>query len=255
MLDLRTVIAALLVVEIVCSFKYGDLINANFFSNKIGRGNSGNKELDGKTTNSDIQIPGFLKFSPKPEDLKLKRLIKKLGDDFNDNWMSIERPIHADRNDIVTISNSEIDDNLLKDYEALNMTLTDANNVISNVSEKTINLFKRWLLLHGTCTVRFEWTDIGSLFWPRWIKKGICDTEVSCSWPPGMNCVATEREILRILRWNCRNRKRKRRKRRRNRLNNDIKVNRKRRRERYGGMRCRWTKIPYTVNNKCVCSC
>ena len=254
MLDLRVIIPVLLVAESVWSYKDGNLIDANFFSNKIHGGNRRDRKWTDKTVDKDIQIPGFLKFSPKPNDLKLKRLIKKLGDDFNDMWMSIEQPIDADQNEI-TISANEIDDKLLKDYEALNMTLTDGNNLITNISDRTLELFKRWLLLHGTCTVRFEWTDIGGLFWPRWIRKGICATDVSCSWPPGMNCVATEHEVLHILRWNCRNRKRKGHKRRRNKMRNDMKTNRKRRRERYGGMRCRWIKIPYTINNKCVCSC
>jgi hypothetical protein len=64
--------------------------------------------------------------------------------------MSIERPIDDNQN-VITISGSEnIDSKLLKDFATLNMTLTDNENAVANVSDHTLDLFKRWLLLHGT---------------------------------------------------------------------------------------------------------
>ena len=260
-MDLKVIICVLMFFETVLTyrnFKYNDLIHADLFSNKIPRRPNHRNRHNNKLGNSvDEQIPGFMRYAPKQHDLKLKRLIKKLGDDFNDKWMSIERPIDDNQN-VITISGSEnIDSKLLKDFATLNMTLTDNENAVANVSDHTLDLFKRWLLLHGTCSVHFVWTDIGSLFWPRWIRKGKCSTEVSCSWPPGMSCVPTEGEVIGILRWNCRKGKRKGRKGRRNKnkYNNDMKELRRKRRDRYGGMRCKWLKVPYAVNSKCICSC
>lgn len=260
LLDMKVLIPVLMLSDIVLSFqtfKYGDLLGTDFFSNKIPREDRRNRRKNKLNNAINEEIPGFMRYAPKQQDLKLKRLIKKLGDDFNDKWMSIERPIDADQSE-VRISDSEIiDEKLMKDVETLNMTLTDSDNAVANISDHTLNLFKRWLLLHGTCNIHFVYTDIGSMFWPRWIRKGICTTEVSCSWPPGMSCLPTEGEVIRILRWNCRRGKRKHKKGRRNKqkYSNAVKDLRKRRRDRYGGMRCKWLKIPYAVNSKCVCSC
>lgn len=258
-MDLKNIVCALLLVKIVLTYenvKYGDIAKADFFTNTIPRrANSKNK----LSNSVDEQIPGFMKYAPKQQDLKLKRLIKKLGDDFNEKWVSIERPIDADQTE-VSISNWEnLDSKLLKDFSTLNLTLTDTDNSVANVSDHTLALFKRWLLLHGTCSVHFVWTDMGSLFWPRWIRKGVCSTEVSCSWPPGMTCSPKvgEFEIIGILRWTCHKDKRKSKKGKRkfNKHSNNMRELRRRRRERYGGLRCKWLKVPYAVNSKCVCSC
>lgn len=65
-------------------------------------------------------------------------------------------------------------------------------------------LVKTWLVRRATCPIRFSWNDLGPYFWPRFVKKGECLRNMTCSWPPGMTCTPGAAKILQILRWHCR---------------------------------------------------
>lgn len=65
-------------------------------------------------------------------------------------------------------------------------------------------LVKNWLVRRATCPIRFTWNDLGPYFWPRYVKRGECLGNMTCSWPPGMTCTPGAAKILNILRWHCR---------------------------------------------------
>lgn len=80
---------------------------------------------------------------------------------------------------------------------------------------------EKWLLQRASCRLHPAWTDLGALFWPRWVRRGSCGQEStdvrpsqrrrrgrrrpapSCSWPPGMRCVPEASQTVRLLRWHC----------------------------------------------------
>lgn len=65
-------------------------------------------------------------------------------------------------------------------------------------------LVKSWLVRRATCPIRFVWNDLGPYFWPRWLRRGECAENTTCSWPPGMQCVPGGARNLNVLRWHCR---------------------------------------------------
>ncbi|XP_033753770.1 noggin-2-like [Pecten maximus] len=207
---------------------------------------------------TSIQFPFNNQYRPRKKDLKTKKLLKKLGKDFMPFWMSIESPLSSSSDfDYVTLSNAEessIEGRLAEDFDHVNFTFTNRNGLVVDVSEENIELFKRWLLVHGTCEVKYEWEDQGLLFWPRWIKKGTCSNEVSCSWPIGMHCVPKESKMVQLLRWNCRMRRPKNKIRRKH-MNQIMGRVARKRKHRKKKMRCRWTKVQFPVTDECFCSC
>jgi len=82
---------------------------------------------------------------------------------------------------------------------------------------------EKWLLQRAACPLRPAWTDLGPLFWPRWVRRGACGgaeeaesgEAASCSWPPGMRCVPGVGRTVRLLHWHCSATARRRRQRRR----------------------------------------
>lgn len=87
---------------------------------------------------------------------------------------------------------------------------------------------EKWLFQRASCQLHPAWTDLGALFWPRWVRRGSCgddDAELpfhrrrhgrrrpapSCSWPPGMQCVPEASQTIRLLRWHCSTSSRRRR--------------------------------------------
>ena len=69
---------------------------------------------------------------------------------------------------------------------------------------------EKWLLQRATCRLHPAWTDLGPLFWPRWVRRGSCGDDdglggggSSCSWPPGMRCVPEVSRTVRLLHWHC----------------------------------------------------
>ncbi|KAK3091529.1 hypothetical protein FSP39_020544 [Pinctada imbricata] len=207
------------------------------------------------------RIPGFMRYAPKKKNLKKKRLLRKLGRDFDEKWMSISPPPPVEDNNDVIISETpvQIDLKLTHFYKDLNLTFLDDSNKVVNLSHQHLELFRGWLLRHGSCPVTYVWEDLGVLFWPRWIRRGHCDATVSCSWPPGMSCVPAESKIIKLLRWNCKRRRRKWRKRKHNRKTNsladDKNKNKSRDMKKLRGMKCKWLKVPFPIVDECFCSC
>lgn len=75
-----------------------------------------------------------------------------------------------------------------RDLNLRNLSLPDGSIVPTKMSHKLRRKVKRALRALTVCPVVFKWHDLGVRFWPRWIKRGVCPSRVSCSVPPGMVC-------------------------------------------------------------------
>ncbi|GFT54687.1 uncharacterized protein TNCV_4266841 [Trichonephila clavipes] len=63
---------------------------------------------------------------------------------------------------------------------------------------------RNYLLKRSACPTVFTWFDLGSTFWPRWIRKGDCENRGEfCSFPPGMHCVPNRSKTVLVLQWTC----------------------------------------------------
>ncbi|XP_070592109.1 noggin [Erythrolamprus reginae] len=96
------------------------------------------------------------------------------------------------------------------------------------LSKKLRRKLQLWLWSHTFCPVLYTWNDLGSRFWPRYVKVGSCFSKRSCSVPEGMLCKPARSAHLTILRWRC---------------------------QRRGGQRCTWIPIQYPIIAECKCSC
>ncbi|XP_033120161.1 noggin-like [Anneissia japonica] len=176
------------------------------------------------------------KRQPKDKDLKLSKLTKILGDDFDPAWMSINEPRNKNV-DVVEITDEE----LLQEFRNLSIKYRDENGNRVRVSDETEAILEKWLTQKANCPIQYKWVDLGQLFWPRWVKRGEC-IQRKCSWPSGMQCSSSDMMTIRPLRWHC-IRKSKR--------------DRERRREKRGSskFKCRWIPVPYPMTSKCSCQC
>ncbi|RUS78021.1 hypothetical protein EGW08_014196 [Elysia chlorotica] len=182
-------------------------------------------------------------FAPRKFHLRKKRLLKKMGGDFDLAWMSVEQPNSFSQ---VTI-NEERDPQIAEEWiqsvnpwalmnslSALNLTQRESLDVtiqrgsnrrrMNTAVKLVMSVLQDWLVKKATCPVWFVWEDLGAMFWPRYIRKGYCsksnfpgevadrvqaslaETQVieqDCSWPPGMFCVSGEEKRLRLLAWKC----------------------------------------------------
>ncbi|XP_050392429.1 noggin-2 [Patella vulgata] len=204
--------------------------------------------------------PRYTKFLPKKKNLKTRKLIKRLGHAFNPEWMSIDQPVH-----IHEVVSDEVDIKLVSEARHVNFSMSGSDGKRQNISGSMLAAFQEWLVQRGSCPVHFVWEDLGINFWPRWVKRGFCVDEQSCSWPPGMHCLPAENRRIRLLRWQCQPRGAKFKGGRyvgkkgdddvdSNATENWPKITHKQRRKRYG-MKCKWIKIPYPITDECFCSC
>ncbi|KFO34993.1 Noggin [Fukomys damarensis] len=96
------------------------------------------------------------------------------------------------------------------------------------LSKKLRRKLQMWLWSQTFCPVLYAWNDLGSRFWPRYVKVGSCFSKRSCSVPEGMLCKPSKSVHLTVLRWRC---------------------------QRRGGQRCGWIPIQYPIISECKCSC
>ncbi len=83
------------------------------------------------------------------------------------------------------------------------LQLPDGSRVRTRLSRKVRKKLEKFLWLYTQCPVIYRWKDLGSRYWPRWIKQGHCTANQSCSFPPGMSCRASEEREVVLLRWHC----------------------------------------------------
>ncbi|XP_072029093.1 noggin-3-like [Amphiura filiformis] len=161
---------------------------------------------------------------PTGRDMNPKRLRRKLGDHFDKEWMSVEEPSNKNLgSEVIRVGNYSW---LLEELNSLH---------ISSLPSSVTDQLQAWLLAKAFCPVSYQWTNIGPLFWPPWVKRGSC-VEKSCSWPSGMMCVPGQTTIIRLMRWHCR-------------PSSSSRAS--------GGReaKCKWLQVPYPVTSECTCSC
>lgn len=204
-------------------------------------------------------VSAIFRFSPSRKHMKKKRLITLLGKNFNSDYMSVERPT-SEADAIIDNDSQNNDIKLLSDARQLNFSFIDEDGVSLDLDQMTLDALHHWLVRKSVCRVQYTWEDIGALFWPRWVKRGMCVTDQPCSWPPGMHCVPAESRTIFILRWHCTRKKKNRFKNILNRARRGMKSRthkRRRRRPRKwkGKMKCNWLRVPYPLTDECFCSC
>lgn len=96
-------------------------------------------------------------------------------------------------------------------------------------SKKLKRRLQQWLWAYSFCPVLHTWTDLGSRFWPRYVRAGGCPSKRSCSVPEGMVCRPANSSHLTVLRWRCVPRK--------------------------AGLKCAWIPVQYPIITDCKCSC
>jgi noggin len=125
--------------------------------------------------------------------------------------------------------------------------LPDGTKLRTRLNPKLRRKLVQFLWAYTSCSVYEKWRDLGSRFWPRWLKEGHCYTERSCSIPPGMNCKPSEAEykvkvyivyqikiliifiVQVILRWHCQDYDK--------------------------AKKCRWLPIRHPIVTGCACEC
>ncbi|CAH8865195.1 unnamed protein product [Trichobilharzia szidati] len=150
---------------------------------------------------------------------KAKKLRKILSGSLDKDWTSETPPRvlrqrglsgsvmsndNANKNNIDE-NYSSLDTKLLKEIKELNFTFRNSYGVYFTLSEEQIQPYRYWLLERATCEMDFIWEDLGPLFWPRWIRRGVCLNRPghSCSWPSGMKCRPSGSRALQLLHWKC----------------------------------------------------
>ena len=64
--------------------------------------------------------------------------------------------------------------------------------------------FRMFLEQLSHCPLSYQWKDLGSSVWPRYIKETYC-VRKSCSYPDGMFCSSSDRAMVKVtlLYWTC----------------------------------------------------
>ncbi|XP_056136496.1 noggin-2-like [Lampris incognitus] len=193
-------------------------------------------------------------YLPKPMDLRPSRLLRILGLSFKPFWMSVQRPSEVSGLLALKIGSYHNGDNLIEaaahyrqkiEKEAAKL---DLGFMTSDVASSV----RDWLVRSVSCGLQYKWTDLGPVFWPRWLRQTDCeksDVMQSCSFPIGMQCLRAQISHITILAWHC--------------WEND---------ERRNGSKsgpeisvevetgeaikkCTWRQVPYPVVTACKCSC
>lgn len=150
---------------------------------------------------------------PDVSPRKISKLWRLLGGKEDKYWTSEEPPRVLRQRGVSGMSDgathppgaNAVDPNLIRKAQALNMTFRDETGAQYLLTDHQIKIFRNWLIETATCEMDFIWKDLGSLYWPRWIRMGVCLARLgsSCSWPPGMKCQPSGSRVLRLLNWNC----------------------------------------------------
>uniref|UniRef100_A0A5K4FDM2 CFA20_dom domain-containing protein n=1 Tax=Schistosoma mansoni TaxID=6183 RepID=A0A5K4FDM2_SCHMA len=248
------------------------------------------ERVDVRVLGERIDSKALLQLRPSSTIDSIRKLRRILGSDLQNDWMSIESPLNSQSSSIKSTRSTlspnipKPDNYLLNIVDELNFTVfrpvnNDGLIYPIKMTIDQVNIMKTWLLQRATCAMEYIWEDLGPLFWPRWIKRGVCVNTHSCSWPPGMRCRSSGSRSLKLLRWVCKNDSGKEASNRRRRefqtnylgrLNRDtnshqtyVEERRTKRVRRLirklsltaNGYHCEWNRYEYMVSDHCTCGC
>lgn len=174
-------------------------------------------------------------FDPRTSDLDNRKLRKMLGDKYDKNFMSINRPMEHILRRNGSISYKVKDGRPLgrkPDYIksfGSPVRLGDKRKAILRIKQRTKRKLQKYLWSYTNCPVVYKWSDLGVRYWPRWVNEGSCYNGRSCSIPPGMSCKKKLSTYITIFRWICKDWKK----------NGD----------------CSWIYMQYPIITECACSC
>ncbi|XP_018646643.1 bone morphogenetic protein antagonist noggin,putative [Schistosoma mansoni] len=174
------------------------------------------ERVDVRVLGERIDSKALLQLRPSSTIDSIRKLRRILGSDLQNDWMSIESPLNSQSSSIKSTRSTlspnipKPDNYLLNIVDELNFTVfrpvnNDGLIYPIKMTIDQVNIMKTWLLQRATCAMEYIWEDLGPLFWPRWIKRGVCVNTHSCSWPPGMRCRSSGSRSLKLLRWVSKN--------------------------------------------------
>ncbi|CAH8669685.1 unnamed protein product [Heterobilharzia americana] len=170
------------------------------------------ERVDVRVLGERIDSKALLHLRPSSTAASIRKLRRILGADLQSDWMSIETPPNSLSSSIKSTRSTlspnipKPDNHLVTAVEELNFTVFRSVNDDGliypiKMTIDQVNIMKMWLLQRATCGMEYIWEDLGPLFWPRWIRRGVCVNTHSCSWPPGMRCRSSGSRALKLLRW------------------------------------------------------
>ncbi|XP_034049205.1 noggin-3 [Thalassophryne amazonica] len=170
---------------------------------------------------------------PKEKDLNETELRSALGGHFDAHFMSVSAPGyrhagHAGHEDSSDADfRNKLSGAMPKEIRAMEFEVHNGKK--QKPSKKLRRRLQLWLWSYALCPVVHAWTDLGTRFWPRYVKVGNCSNKRSCSVPEGMICKPAKSAHFTVLRWWCVQRK--------------------------AGLKCAWIPVQYPVVSECKCSC
>lgn len=113
--------------------------------------------------------------------------------------------------------------------------------------DKKLNMkkkFRKFLHQLSHCDLGYKWIDLGQSVWPRYIKETYCVTK-GCSYPSGMMCQRSEKNMIpvTVLYWTCHKGVRSK---TRNKASNGNSS---------GNKGCEWSRVVIKLISQCICSC
>uniref|UniRef100_A0A672YAZ3 Noggin n=1 Tax=Sphaeramia orbicularis TaxID=375764 RepID=A0A672YAZ3_9TELE len=162
-------------------------------------------------------------YMPKPKHRRPSRLRRLLGSHFDPFWMSVEQP--SEGSGVWTPNGGQGDGQVLPRGDALPKEAAELD--FSSLPSDVASAVRDWLVRSATCGLHYQWVNLGSAFWPRWVRHTDCEgagAGSSCSFPHGMKCTRAQTTYIKILTWHCQE-------------------------------MCTWRPVPYPVVTACTCSC
>ncbi|XP_076863977.1 noggin-1 [Brachyhypopomus gauderio] len=168
-------------------------------------------------------------FDPPERDLNQTELKRLLGD-FDTRFLSVAPPQdrHAGSEEREDPDTQHSPTGLMpRDITSLDFDFPLGKK--RRTSKKLKRRLQMWLWSFSFCPVVYTWSDLGTRFWPRYVRVGGCYSKRSCSVPEGMVCKPAKSAHVTILRWRCVQRR--------------------------GALKCAWIPVHYPIITECKCSC
>lgn len=165
---------------------------------------------------------------PREKDLNETELRSSLGSHFDPQFMSVSPPEERSAGHEVADLRLKLSGAMPTDIRAMEFQVPHGRK--QRPSKKLRRRLQLWLWSYAFCPVVYAWNDLGSRFWPRYVKVGSCYKKRSCSVPEGMVCRPAKSTHFTILRWRCAKQKK-------------------------GGLKCAWIPVQYPIISECKCAC
>lgn len=171
--------------------------------------------------------------NPAPRDLNPKVLRRRLGRQFDEEFLSVDKPVDTNESFVYRFKSGRPDEARPGYLRYLRtFRLADGRRVRLKSGKKQRRRLQKLVWSFTYCPVQFTWKDLGLRFWPRWLREGGCWNGRPCSIPPGMTCKPSSSVTKTLLRWHCQSRRSRRRR-----------------------PQCRWIPVQYPIITKCSCAC